>query len=130
MQWVDVAGFIASSLVFLTFYMKDMVPLRLAALCSNFAFLVYGICLHLAPIVLLHTALIPINLYRLLGAANRDRWFAHTRANAEMHLAVLEAPPRSGQAATQDYGVSSCRDYMEFMPAGQKGILRRPDFFI
>jgi hypothetical protein len=65
---VDFAGYIASSLVFLTFYMRGMVPLRLVALCSNFAFLVYACTLHLAPIVILHGALIPVNVYRLMTA--------------------------------------------------------------
>jgi hypothetical protein len=67
-RWVDLAGYVASSLVFLTFYMKDMIPLRVIALCSNVAFLVYAGMLHLAPIFILHSALIPINARRLLGA--------------------------------------------------------------
>jgi hypothetical protein len=53
---------------FLTFYMKDMVPLRVVALCSNVAFLIYAGMLHLAPIFILHSALIPINAGRLLCA--------------------------------------------------------------
>jgi CRP/FNR family cyclic AMP-dependent transcriptional regulator len=62
---VDCSGYIASLLVFLTFYMKDMVPLRVVALFSNVAFLVYGGALHLWPVILLHGALIPINIWRL-----------------------------------------------------------------
>jgi hypothetical protein len=72
MRWVDMAGYVASSLVFLTFYMKGMVPLRVVALCSNVAFLVYGGMLHLVPIFMLHAALIPVNVRRLVGAW-RDR---------------------------------------------------------
>ena len=53
MRWVDLAGYAASSMVFLTFYMKGMVPLRVVALCSNVAFLVYGGMLHLVPIFML-----------------------------------------------------------------------------
>ena len=68
MRWVDCAGYIASSLVFLTFYMKRMVPLRVVALCSNIAFLIYGGTLHLVPIFILHSALIPINVRRLICA--------------------------------------------------------------
>jgi hypothetical protein len=59
MRWLDLAGYAASSLVFLTFYMKGMVPLRVVALCSNVAFLIYGGALHLVPIFMLHAALIP-----------------------------------------------------------------------
>jgi hypothetical protein len=65
MHLVDCTGYIASLLVFLTFAMKDMVPLRIMALCSNVAFLVYGGGLNLWPVILLHGALIPINLCRL-----------------------------------------------------------------
>ena len=68
MRWVDLSGYIASSLVFLTFYMKGMIPLRLVALCSNVAFLVYAGALHLLPIVILHGALIPVNVHRLVTA--------------------------------------------------------------
>jgi hypothetical protein len=67
-RWVDLAGYIASSLVFVTFYMRGMVPLRLVALCSNVAFLFYAGALHLLPIVLLHGALIPVNVCRLVAA--------------------------------------------------------------
>jgi hypothetical protein len=66
MSAADLLGYIASALVVLTFYMKEMAPLRAAALCSNVCFLGYGLCLHLGPVVLLHTALIPINLVRLV----------------------------------------------------------------
>lgn len=68
MPWVELAGYVASSLVFLTFYMRRMVPLRLVALCSNVAFLTYALALHLAPIAILHGALIPVNIVRLIGA--------------------------------------------------------------
>ena len=82
------AGYIASSFVFLTFYMKDMISLRVVALCSNLAFLVYAGALHLAPIFILHTALIPIDARRLFCAvrqrklANKEIYstsLAHTR---------------------------------------------------
>ncbi len=72
MQLVDFSGYIASSLVFLTFYMRGMVWLRLIALCSNVAFLFYAGGLHLAPIFLLHSALIPINVSRLRMACREQ----------------------------------------------------------
>jgi hypothetical protein len=62
MQSVDALGYAASLLVAVTFYMKDMVPLRAAALCSNVHFLSYGLFLSLGPVALLHAALIPLNV--------------------------------------------------------------------
>jgi hypothetical protein len=61
----------ASFLVFLTFYMKHMIPLRVVALFSNLAFLTYGVGMHLMPVIVLHSALIPINVYRLAFATQR-----------------------------------------------------------
>lgn len=53
--------------------MKDMVPLRIAAICSNIAFLIYGIGLGLLPVALLHGILLPMNAWRLSSAlAERD----------------------------------------------------------
>lgn len=66
MQWYDVIGYLASALVVLTFYMREMLPLRLAALASNCAFLAYGIALGLGPVVVLHSLLLPLNVWRLI----------------------------------------------------------------
>jgi hypothetical protein len=67
-RWADLAGYGACILVFMTFYVKDMVQLRLLALCSNVAFLFYACPLDLLSIVALHGALIPINICRLIAA--------------------------------------------------------------
>jgi len=44
-------GFLASALVLATFAMKDMVNLRIVAICSNVAFIAYALVLHLVPIL-------------------------------------------------------------------------------
>jgi hypothetical protein len=79
-QWVDLAGYSASILVFVTFYMKDVIKLRLLALCSNVAFLIYACPLHLFPILALHGALIPINVCRLIAAYRGNTVTRGTRA--------------------------------------------------
>jgi hypothetical protein len=71
MHSVDVTGFVASALVLAAFYMKDMVPLRIAAICSNIAFLAYGGVMHLAPVVALHALLLPLNVWRLIALTYR-----------------------------------------------------------
>ena len=58
-------GYLASGLVFATFYMRTMVPLRCVAIASNVAFLVYGLWLGAWPIAILHSALLPLNVMRL-----------------------------------------------------------------
>ena len=64
----DALGYSAAFLVFSAFFMRSLVPLRILALCSNLAFLVYGLGYGLAPVYVLHAALIPINAWRLWEA--------------------------------------------------------------
>lgn len=62
----EIFGYIASILVFVTFYMKTMVPLRLVAIASNVAFITYSGIEGLTPILILHCALLPLNVIRLV----------------------------------------------------------------
>jgi len=59
-------GFIASALVLAAFGMKDMVNLRIVAICSNVAFITYALMLNLPPILVLHVILLPVNGWRLM----------------------------------------------------------------
>src|SRR5262249_50510655 len=61
----DAIGYLASALVLAAFCMKEMVPLRIVAVGSNIAFLIYGLALGLVPVWLLHAVLLPINCWRL-----------------------------------------------------------------
>jgi hypothetical protein len=61
LDWMNVAGYGASFLVFCAFYMKAMVPLRVIAIASNLAFVVYGLGHQLYPVLILHTLLLPVN---------------------------------------------------------------------
>src|SRR5882672_11089811 len=64
-NWILLIGYAASLLVFSTFYMKTMIPLRCVAVASNIAFLTYGYLAGLYPVFLLHTVLLPLNMLRL-----------------------------------------------------------------
>jgi hypothetical protein len=68
MNTVEGIGYLAASLVLATFCMKSMDALRIAAIASNMAFIAYGYFGHLAPVLLLHALLLPINIYRLVEA--------------------------------------------------------------
>ena len=63
---VDLIGYVAASLVFATFYVKKIMTLRLIAVSSNIAFILYGFEGHLQPIFILHSLLLPLNLYRII----------------------------------------------------------------
>jgi hypothetical protein len=61
-------GYLASALVLTAFGMKDMVNLRVVAICSNVAFIAYALVLNLLPILILHAVLLPLNGWRLTEA--------------------------------------------------------------
>ena len=65
LNWVQLVGYTASLLVFSTFYMKTMIPLRCIAVVSNVAFLTYGYFAGLYPVFFLHVVLLPLNILRL-----------------------------------------------------------------
>ena len=65
-NWIEMIGYAASALVFLTFYMKTMIPLRVIGILSNVAFLAYGIGGRVYPVLILHAILLPLNCIRLV----------------------------------------------------------------
>ena len=64
MGWIEATGYLASALVFATFCMKTMIPLRFAAIGSNVAFIVFAFAGHIYPVLVLHTVLLPMNVWR------------------------------------------------------------------
>jgi CRP/FNR family cyclic AMP-dependent transcriptional regulator len=69
---IVIAAWVAAVLVFSSFFMKTMIPLRIAAIASNVAFITYallgleyGIFGRVYPILVLHSALLPLNVVRL-----------------------------------------------------------------
>lgn len=73
MSFGEFFGYVASVLVFTTFYMKTMVPLRLVAIGSNVAFIIYALWGGLTPILILHALLLPLNTLRLVQLRNLSR---------------------------------------------------------
>ena len=71
--WPELIGYLACGLVFLTFCMKGMLQLRVIAVASNIAFLIYGAVAELIPIFVLHATLLPLNLYRTVQKVNEIR---------------------------------------------------------
>ena len=116
-SWVEVAGYVASMLVFCTFYMKTMIPLRIVGILGNVAFMAYGAGGHLYPVLILHAMLLPLNCVRLIQmqtlikkvreAARGDRsmeWLIPYMQSRTLKKGVLF---RKGDAATEMYMVLS-----------------------
>ncbi len=103
----DILGYAASCAVLATFLTRTMVPLRLIAILSNVLFVLppgfylspfailpifclsspaFGYAQHIYPVLFLHVALLPINIWRLVTA--------RIRAGAELAAArQLPASP-------------------------------------
>jgi CRP/FNR family transcriptional regulator, cyclic AMP receptor protein len=91
---IVVAGWLAAVLVFATFFMKTMIPLRVVAIASNLAFMTYallglrfGVFGRLYPILVLHATLLPLNLVRLRQITTLTR--AVREANDETAVGAL-----------------------------------------
>jgi hypothetical protein len=69
----ETLGYLASGLVLLTFLMKTMTWLRMIAIVSNVAFILYAWAFGLTPILILHAILLPLNIGRLLEIRRHAR---------------------------------------------------------
>ena len=90
LDWVDIAGYCASVLVFSAFYMRAMAPLRAIAIASNVAFIAYGLGGGLYPVLILHAVLLPLNCLRLLQMRGVMR---RVRAGLQGNLGVESLIP-------------------------------------
>jgi NADH:ubiquinone oxidoreductase subunit 2 (subunit N) len=61
----DAVGYLASLFVLSSFASRSMLWLRVMALLSNAAFMLYAYDSHLPPVLFLHALLLPVNLVRL-----------------------------------------------------------------
>ena len=101
MNGSDLFGYLASFLVFATFYMKGTIPLRIAAIASNVAFIIYACSSGLTPILVLHSALLPLNLLRLAESwmIEPSRQESHVRGE---RTSFADIPLIAGKAARAD----------------------------
>ena len=80
---VDVLGYAAAALVLLAFSLQSLIALRTVAIASNLVFIAYAMGAHLHPVLVLHAALLPVNLWRLrqcLSATGPGAKRRHLRA--------------------------------------------------
>lgn len=65
MGWIDALGYFGALITLATYSMKTMIPLRIAGICANVVFIVYGLLSQIYPSLFLHVILLPLNSYRL-----------------------------------------------------------------
>lgn len=65
MGWQEFVGYVGSFLLFSTFWMRTMIPLRVAAICGNIAMATYAAMAGFYPMVALQVLALPVNVARL-----------------------------------------------------------------
>lgn len=71
--WIEAVGFMGSLFTILTYSMREMRWLRVAAVLSCVSFMIYGVMIQSWPLILMDMALLPINLWRLIELRQADR---------------------------------------------------------
>ncbi|MEE9542470.1 MAG: cyclic nucleotide-binding domain-containing protein, partial [Thermodesulfobacteriota bacterium] len=66
MDLIQLVGYLAAFLMFSTFYMKKMIPLRAVGICSNIAFIIFAGSSGVYPLFVLHVCLLPLNTIRMI----------------------------------------------------------------
>jgi hypothetical protein len=134
MTVAEALGYTASLLVFTTFYMKTMIPLRMVAIGSNVVFVAYGFLELLYPVMLLHATLLPLNVLRLIQIKRLIRQVEES-AKGDLDIKVLlphmkrlkgrkaEILFRKGDEADSIYYVAAGELWLKeiniFVPAGE-----------
>lgn len=95
MQWMDAFGYLGALLTLATFSMKTMLRLRMVGIVSNFAFISYGALGHVYPVLLLHLALLPLNIWRLHQLLRLSRQINEASAGAPSSFSLEWLKPFS-----------------------------------
>lgn len=89
MSEANLVGYAGALLVFVTFWMKTMVPLRYLGIGSNIFFIAYGYLASAYPPLLLHVLLLPLNIVRLRQMRGLIKQ-VETAASGDLNMAWIK----------------------------------------
>ena len=89
MSQANLVGYAGALLVFVTFWMKTMVPLRYLGIGSNIFFIAYGYLASAYPPLLLHVFLLPLNIVRLREMRSLIKQ-VETAASGDLNMAWIK----------------------------------------
>jgi hypothetical protein len=69
--WVEALGFVGSGFAIVTYWMRDMLSLRIAAVLSCIFFIAYGAMIASWPLLAMELVLLPVNAWRLFELRKR-----------------------------------------------------------
>lgn len=120
MSQANLWGYVAAALVFVTFWMKTMVPLRVLGIGSNIFFIAYGYLASAYPPLLLHVFLLPLNIVRLREMRNLIKQ-VETAASGDLNMAWIK-PFTSSRLMNKDefiFSKGETADGLFFVVSGQ-----------
>jgi CRP/FNR family transcriptional regulator, cyclic AMP receptor protein len=89
MSQANLVGYAGALLVFVTFWMKTMVPLRYLGIGSNIFFIAYGYLASAYPPLVLHVLLLPLNIVRLREMRSLIKQ-VETAASGDLNMAWIK----------------------------------------
>ena len=64
--YVDLVGYLGGAVTVWGLYQKTMITLRVGAVAGNVGFMAFGLLVPSYPTLILHTLLLPLNVYRMI----------------------------------------------------------------
>jgi CRP/FNR family transcriptional regulator, cyclic AMP receptor protein len=120
MQGLELFGYLGAALTLATFSMKTMLQLRRVGIVANLAFIAYGASCGVLPVLLLHLALLPLNVWRLRQLQRLTRQIAQATAGG-VSLDWLQpySRRRSVRAGEQLFAQGDTADEVMFVLSGR-----------
>jgi CRP/FNR family transcriptional regulator, cyclic AMP receptor protein len=120
MSQANLVGYAGALLVFVTFWMKTMVPLRYLGIGSNIFFIAYGYLASAYPPLLLHVLLLPLNIVRLREMRSLIKQ-VETAASGDLNMAWIK-PFTSSRLMNKDefiFSKGETADALFFVVSGR-----------
>jgi CRP/FNR family cyclic AMP-dependent transcriptional regulator len=118
---IEAIGWLASILTIATYAMNTMMALRILAIVSSLAFLIYTIALQLWPLLVMELILLPINCYRLWEIVTlRGRLnVVGNGANSDFSVIKAYGKKRQIKAGTLIFSQGDSVDQLYFVGSGK-----------
>lgn len=122
---MQIMSCLAGILVFLTFFMKTMIPLRVIAILSNIAFITYallglthGIFDKVIAIFIMHISMLPLNIVRLVQMRSLVKQVHEASSNTDMHFLIPYMKSEKFQKDQELFKVGDIADKLYFIQEG------------